>query len=191
MRCSVLPYLCLVWLLLADPAAAGDGIRRCIGPDGGTIYTDRPCESFDATELASPRPHGSSDGSIEANDVGPVNSDCARLPETLLFELRRGIERRDVNLLAAYYHWPGTGRGTARHVMDRLERLVAEPAVAVELVYPEVAPVLQDPDAFPPGTPPEDPLGILIQQVAPGELIPRAEVMLHAVRNAECWWVRF
>lgn len=183
-----LTFLCL-WLP-AMTVTAGDGIRRCIGSDGGTIYTDRPCATFDAIERAPAR-EVDADSRSSGESVGPVNSDCARLPDTLLFELRRGIERRDVNLLAAYYHWPGTGRGSARHVMDRLERLVARPAVAVELVYPEVAPVHQNPDAFPPGTPPEDPVGILIQQVEPGEFVPRSEMMLQTVRNAQCWWVRF
>jgi hypothetical protein len=58
-------------------------------------------------------------------------------------------------------------------------------------VFPEVAPVHENPDAFPEGTPPEDPIGVRIEQTLPGEIVPSSAEELRLVRHAECWWLRF
>lgn len=184
-------------LLLAVPSAsphAREGIRRCIGPDGGTIYTDRPCSTFDAVDRKpdAPPPARGEDGSpATPSSAAMIRSDCVRRTDTLLFELRRAIETGNVNLLSGLYHWPGiSGRG-ARGIMDRLQRVASRPLASVELVFPDVTPVRDDPEAFPEGTPPEDPIGVRIAQTMPGEVSASFAENLRLVRHAGCWWVAF
>ena len=187
----------IVLLMLPLSAAAADGIRRCVGDDGGTIYTDRPCDSLDAVE-AKPRPgtERPSDGTLGVRSApmensGPVRSDCARRTDTLLFDLRRALEEGNVNHIAGVYHWPGTSGRSARYIMERLQTLADHPAASVELVYPEVTPVLDDPESFPPGTPVEDPQGVRISEAAFDGTVTLIDQQLQLVRNAECWWIRF
>jgi hypothetical protein len=187
----------LALLLTASPTVgAADGIRRCVDADGGTIYTDRACDSLDAVE-AKPRPAPTESVSITGGGArivessGPVRSDCARRTDTLLFDIRRAIEQGNVNHLAGVYHWPGTSGRSARYVMDRLQTLADHPGATVELVYPEVTPVLDDPESFPPGTPTEDPQAVRVTESAFDGTVPLLDQQLRLVRNAECWWVRF
>src|SRR3546814_1003524 len=56
--CSPVPgplVLALVAALWALPGEAQ--IRRCVGPDGDTIYTDRTCADVGATERPAPSVH--------------------------------------------------------------------------------------------------------------------------------------
>jgi hypothetical protein len=180
----------LVLLLggLAPHVDAADGIHRCIARDGGSIYTDRPCETFDAVDR---KPVAPATGSTSPEERLSIRSDCVRRTDTLLFELRRAIESDDINRLAGMYHWPGiSGRG-ARGIMERLQRVVSRPLSSVELVFPEASPVRDDPDSFPDGTPPEDPVSVHIAQTLPGEISPSFAEDLRLVRHAGCWWVAF
>jgi hypothetical protein len=187
----VIPCLLILLLACSMRVEADDGIRRCIGPDGVSIYTDRPCDTFNAVDRKAPPVSGTHAAPDIDTPTGFTRSDCARRADTLLFDLRRAIESDNVNQLAGLYHWPGIGRRASTAIMDRLERVVAQPLASVELVYPDIAPVLDDPGAFPPGTPSEDPTGIRILQVDPGEIEPRYRQDLRLVRHAACWWIAF
>lgn len=184
------PYVFFAVLLAVGNAQAA-GIRRCEGADGVTIYTDRQCSSLGAVDRKvdlEPPTRALPPGITPPGDAPLLRTDCARRADTLLFDLRRAFEQRNVNRVAGLYHWSGTGRGTARRVMDRLQTLVdAEPA-SIEFVYPEVAPVLQDTGAFPSDTPVEDPIGLRLELGESG-LEPAREMRL--VRNAACWWFAF
>jgi hypothetical protein len=183
--------LCAIALLggLAEVASAGDGIRRCVGPDGNSIYTDQPCAQFDAVDRTPPPSPPAATN--RQGDPVTVRSDCARRTDTLLFELRRAIESQNVNQLAGLYHWPGiSGRG-ARGIMQRLQQLVDRPQASVELVFPDTTPVLDMPEAFPAGTPPEDPVGVRIAVSLPGEFSAGVGQELRLVQHAGCWWVSF
>jgi len=174
-------------LLLATHVDAANGIRRCISPEGVSIYTDQPCAKFNAVDRKPPP----SAGNTSTESSGLARSDCVRRTDTLLFDLRQALESDDINKLAGLYHWPGiSGRG-ASGIMDRLQRLSARPLASVELVYPDSTPVRDNPDAFPPGVPSEDPVGVHIEQMMPGEIAPSFAEDLRLVRHAECWWLRF
>lgn len=174
-------------LLLASHVDAADGIRRCISPEGVSIYTDQPCANFNAVDR-KPQPTA---GSTSIENSGFARSDCVRRTDTLLFDLRQALESDNINKLAGLYHWPGTSGRGARGIMDRLERLSARPLASVELVYPDSTPVRDNPDAFPAGVPPEDPVSVHIEQMMPGEIAPSFAEDLRLVRHAECWWLRF
>ncbi|KFN42046.1 DUF4124 domain-containing protein [Arenimonas metalli] len=133
--------------LLALPApAAAQGVKRCTDAQGNTVFTDRPCASVDAVPKGAPAP---APGSYSP---GFAPRGCARTADALLLGVRTSLEARDVNRLASYYHWAGTGTRGARQVMDELEAIAHRPLVAVSLAYPAEA-VLADPLlAFGPGS---------------------------------------
>ena len=191
MHRAALPLL-LLPLAWMPAARAEDGIRRCEGADGTTIYTDRQCSDLGAMDRKvdlEPAIRTGPPGSLPPAAPAPLlRTDCARTSDTLLFDLRRHVESRNVNRVAGLYHWVGVGSGNARHVMDRLQRLVDHPPVSIEFVYPEASPVYEDPEAFSNGTPPEDPVGVRMLR---GELGGEPPVELRLVRNAECWWFTY
>jgi hypothetical protein len=178
----------MVSMLLPDTAHAA--VRRCIGPDGGTIYTDRPCDQFNAREQAAAPPSLAPDAAIDLDNPGPVRSDCARNADGLLFDLRRAVENADINAIAGLYHWPGIGGRAAVSVMDRLEDVVADPGASVDLVFPEAAFVVDNPSAYP-NLPVENPIGIRISRYVDAESARAPEQVLGLRRHAGCWWIHF
>lgn len=188
-------------MVALGPVGADAAVRRCIGPDGGTIYTDRPCEQFQARDAdvpadedANPAPSAAAgtdaDRPLEA--YGPAWSDCARTPDALLFSLRRIFEHRDINGLAGLYHWSGMGGHNANAVMQHLESLLHWSSGSVDLVYPDAAFVVHAPQDWP-DLPPEDPIGVRL--VAPQASLdysqPEESRVLGLVRHAGCWWLHF
>lgn len=184
------PYV-FVLLLAMGGAAHAAGVRRCEGPDGVTIYTDRECSALGAVDRKvdlEPAVRALPPGVTPPGDAPLLRTDCARRADTLLFDLRRAFEQHNVNRVAGLYHWPGTGRGAARHMMDRLQKLVdAEPA-SIEFIYPEPALVYTDAAAFPVEVPAEDPIGLRLELGEAG-IDPAREMRL--VRHAGCWWFSF
>lgn len=184
------PYVFFLLLCVGVDSQAA-GIRRCEGADGVTIYTDRDCSAFGAMDRKvdlEPPARALPPGVAPPGDAPLLRTDCARRADTLLFDLRRAFEQRNVNRVAGLYHWPGTGRGAARHVMDRLQKLVDADPASIEFVYPEPAPVFTDSAAFPGDTPAADPVGLRLELGASG-IDPAREMRL--VRNAACWWFAF
>ena len=197
MRAPRLLVLILALLAITDADAV---VRRCIAPDGSTIYTARPCALFDARDAAAPpEPAGTAPalpsrlpGEIPLSAYGPVHADCARTPDALLFTLRRVLEHRDINTLAGLYHWPGMGKYSATAVMDRLEALAANSDGSADLIYPDAAFVVHDPQAYP-DLPPEDPIGVRLPSFHTGGLSESAPdpATLRVIRHAGCWWLMF
>ncbi len=154
------PLLLCGLLLMAWALPAPGQVRRCVDARGVAVYTDRPCESMQAAPRQAP-PDASTGATLEP---GFAVRGCARRPETLLNGVRTALEARDVNRLANWYHWTGTGSGAARSLMDELEAIAQRPLVSVELVYPGgFSTVTPFPDTSPalgptgPSAPPGDP----------------------------------
>ena len=128
---------------LPVPAAA-QAVYRCTDAEGRAVFTDQPCESIQAVPRAAPgeaAPAGATLG-------GQAALGCARTPEALRQGVREALSLGDVNRLANYYHWPGTGSGSARHLMDALEAIAARPLVGLDWWPPRPARA----DASAPGT---------------------------------------
>lgn len=201
----------LLLVLLSVPAQGA--VRRCIGVDGTMIYTDRQCEQLDAREAQAPtretegahaepgsRPQPVTASSLPGSAVemplssyGPVDADCARNPDTLLFNLRRALENRDINALASLYHWPGMGDRSATAVMVQLERLVAHADGTADLIYPQANPeAYYGQDYYSP--PSDQPTGVRVSRFQRGGAWGATvsdDSHLHIVRNAGCWWLHF
>jgi hypothetical protein len=127
LTCLLAGPLLLTW---ATPAQAQ--VRRCVDARGVAVYTDRPCESMQAAPREAP-PDASTGATLEP---GFAVRGCARRPETLLNGVRAALEARDVNRLANWYHWTGTGSSAAKYLMDELEAIARRPLVSAELLYP-------------------------------------------------------
>ncbi|MFY2763576.1 DUF4124 domain-containing protein [Arenimonas sp. MALMAid1274] len=136
MRSALLLLLPLA--ALATPTGSAAQVRRCVDAQGNTVYTDRACAAMDATPKEAPVSHAG------AYSSGFAARGCARSPGQLLDGVRGALEARDVNRLANYYHWTGTGSGTARSLMDSLEAIAARPLVNAQLVYPAMLPELDE-----------------------------------------------
>src|SRR3546814_1628982 len=86
--CSPVPgplVLALVAALWALPGEAQ--IRRCVGPDGDTIYTDRTCADVGATERPAPSVHSPVYGGKS------WARGCSRSLRDLVFEVTAAIDR--------------------------------------------------------------------------------------------------
>lgn len=200
MRFAVL----IIASIAAGSAHGADVIHRCLAADGTTVYTDRPCDESGARPVAPAQPQredgdasierrapGSTHGSGGAMSLGGAGrSDCVRRTDTLLFEVRAAVEAGNVNRLAGVYDWAGKSSNAAEGILDRLARITSRPLASVEFRYQ--AP---DPYADPslPLPPQEEvrPIGVHIEQLAPGDIVPTFEEDLRLVRNAACWWVSF
>lgn len=107
--------------------ARAEGLRRCVGADGGTIFTDRRCEDLHAVPSVPP-------GSTERPAAVVRVRSCARNQSELLFGVRAALENGDANRLADFYHWTGMGNAQGYRVMDRLSAFSKRPVVDVQLV---------------------------------------------------------
>lgn len=129
-------------------------IQRCAAPDGTTLYTDRPCASFDAMPLAMPAgfdAHLADASQAEARATGAVDaaaplfpgnvtrgpayarrsaaSGCAHSPTQLAMDLQGAFALGDVNRIAESWQWVGLDHQSALPVMQRLERLAMSTVV--------------------------------------------------------------
>ena len=182
----LLAALCLV-PVATWPTDAGAQIRRCVMPGGNVVHTDRSCSSLGAVEQARELP-----GAPVATRV--YHGGCARTLPDLVYEVTSAIDGRDVNRLAAAYHWPGLSGSTANATMDRLDEIASRPLLDVRVVTADV-PVVPGPGGPVPGDPfavPEvevRPTGLRVEQVRPAGNAP-VTTMLSLRRHLDCWWVQ-
>lgn len=198
---------------LAWPApASAQGIRRCVDAEGNSLFTDRPCSEMNAVPKQAPpeavgnfAAQGSADGFRGgfSDQAGAAPRGCARRPEDLLDRVRSALESRDVNRLASHYHWTGTGSGSGTQLMDTLERIVAQPLLSVELVYPDappdapaqpqdpyaVGPFVPDPYAPPAAAAAAPPRQIRVLQMRSDQAEQASSTVFQLRRNAGCWWI--
>lgn len=167
---------------LALPAPAGAEVRRCMLPNGQTLYTDRRCADLGAIERRAPAdPRGT------AAPTRLYRAGCARSFQDLLYELTTAIDSGDVNRLAGLYHWPGMSASAALRVMRQLDAIARRPLVDV---VPMLAP---GPDGGDDGyyvqtTVRRPPVALRLEQtLADGSTPSRTVFGLR--RHMECWWV--
>jgi hypothetical protein len=102
----------------------------------------------------------------------------------------------DVNQLAKHYHWPGVSDAQAEALMNRLEKLVAQPTLDVQLQYPQAqeAPG-QDLDyqytEEPADLPARTPYALKIVQYASNTDDTTRSTVFRLQRHFNCWWIRY
>jgi hypothetical protein len=173
-----------------------DGLRRCVGPDGVPIFTDRRCvdlQAADAVAKAEPEQPGVK--------IIRVRS-CARNQDDLLMGVRSALETHDPNRLADYYHWTGMDSVQGYRLLDRLASFSARPLVDVQLVRsPEPAEtpaVALATDVLNGADPLSAPVHhariatlLRVDQMRGEANIASETTYFHLLNNAGCWWMQF
>ncbi len=113
----------------AVPLPGGVALHHCIGKDGITIFTDRPCDDLQAEES----PRAAEQAPSQPGRIISVRS-CARTQDELAAGVRSALENHDVNRFAEYYDWAGMGSAQGYRLMDRMEAFSARPLVDVQLM---------------------------------------------------------
>ena len=159
------------------PSRADAQVRRCTGPDGTSIFTDRRCEDIGAVDRL-PRAAGKPAGSRL------YRSTCSRNLQDLVFELTTAIDSQDVNRLAGVYHWVGMSSRTGYAVMARLGAIVKRPLVDII----PVTPGNPEDDYYPQTTVRRAPVALRIEQTLTNGSTP-SHTMFGLRRHFDCWWI--
>lgn len=180
----------LILLACAAPAAAQAPIHRCIGANGGAVFTDQPCAALQATPVApAARP-----GNAAAPAAAPPPILCAASRHELRQSVIDAFASRDANRLAGLMLWNGYGRGTAIADIHSLAGLMKQPLLDVDIPGGAVPAAAASTDApltadHPHAPPPADDRLLLHTAGNDGSGGPR-ELRFDIVRQAGCLWLR-
>ena len=182
--------LCLILLACAAPAAAQTEIHRCIGANGGAVFTDQPCAALQATPISP----GTQPGNATAPLAAPPPILCAASTGELRQSVIDAFASRDANRMAGLMLWDGYGRGAAIADIRSLAELMRQPLLDVDIPNggaPAQAASIDDP--FATDAPPAPPSAgnQLVLHIAgnDGSGAPR-ELRFDIVRQAGCLWLR-
>lgn len=172
------------------PSSALGEVRRCSGPDGTTIYTDRRCRDIGSFERL-PRDH-QTQATTRLHRGG-----CATTLQDLAYELTTAIDSRDVNRLASIHHWVGVSSRSAEQLMRRLDVIVKRPLVDIEPVEARSwasgsidAVITPEGDVIlPPPPPRRAPVGLRLHQTLVNGSTPQ-QTVFGLQRHFGCWWLR-
>lgn len=190
---SRLPTVVLFSLLLAGglaplgPGAAAQ-VRRCVGPDGGVIYTDRACAAFGASPRAQDEPQAG--GRFH-------RPGCQRQLRGLILEMSHAIHGGDTNRLASVYHWRGLSHSGGYRILERLDAIAQRPLLDITPQRP--APRVPPPPVgqfsgwvnardIPTAEPERPPSSLRVDQGGPGGT-GRTQTVFSLHRYLGCWWV--
>lgn len=173
--------LVLAAVLAVMPTGPAEAqVRRCVRPDGITVFTDRQCRDIGAVERLprDERPNG-------GHRI--YRGGCARNVQDLMYELTTAIDSGDVNRLASVYHWAGMSSRGSVGVMNRLDAVVRRPLVDIVPVMP-AGPEGEDWTLYPQTTVRTEPVGLRVEQtLANGSTPSRTHFGLR--RYFGCWWI--
>ncbi|MBC7989022.1 MAG: hypothetical protein H7Y19_05500 [Luteimonas sp.] len=181
-------------LLLLQPNAAQAQVRRCSGPDGTLVFTDRKCEDVGATERV---PRDALPGAGRMYRGG-----CSRNLQDLIYEMTAAIDSRDVNRLASLYHWVGMSSRGSYGVMGRLDGIAQRPLVDIVALQPirrivvqnddgtrsSVDPTGVDPTYYPQASANRTPVALRVEQTLANGSTP-SRTVFGLRRHLGCWWV--
>jgi hypothetical protein len=182
--------LCLILLACAAPAAAQTPIHRCIGANGGAVFTDQPCAALQATPVSPNVPSAQA----AASPAAPPPILCAASPGELRQSVIDAFASRDANRMAGLMLWDGYGRGAAIADIRSLAELMKQPLLDVDILNgsaPAQAASIDDPFATdaPPAPPSAGNRLVLHTAGNDGSGSPR-ELRFDIVRQAGCLWLR-
>lgn len=159
-----LRFCALILLLIAAslwPRPAPAQIRRCVGPDGAAVFTDRRCEDIGSVDSLPRAP------AAAAGAKGGYRGGCARSLQDLVFQMTSAIDSHDANRLAGVYHWTGMSGRSGYSVLERLDAIARRPLV-------DIVPVMSTPAA--PPVPPPAPAWVAGNDAAPVDAEPGSEL---------------
>lgn len=176
------------------------GLRRCVGADGTSVFTDRRCDLVEAQPKVPPPGDPARPASLVRLRT------CARSQDDLLDGVRSALESRDPNRLAEFYHWSGMAHAEGYRLMARLASFAERPLLDVQLVHS--AERRGPPPPFPSSThgnpydpryeeaePPPAPRHradlLRVDQMRGDEDYESQVTWFHLRSNAGCWWLQF
>ncbi len=133
--------LCLIALAWAAPALAQSQIHRCIGANGGPVFTDQPCAALQATPV---NPGAAATGPSPTAAPPPVL--CAASVDELRQSVIDAFARRDTIRMAGLILWDGYGRGAAIADIRALTTWMKQPLLDADTSPPSTAPPTADDD---------------------------------------------
>lgn len=173
-----------------SPRLAHAAIYRCQAPDGGMVYTDRPCSELGATPAPA--------GPVQAGQPGqprraPPRIGCARnLPE-LVLRVANAINQQDTNQLAGVYHWAGMSGGQSVAILRRLDAVAHRPLAGIVQISPQAAQsidgVVTDEEYYAKRPVSQLPVALRIEQSARDGISP-SNTVFGLQRHFGCWWIR-
>ena len=167
----------------AGRVAVAQDVHRCVTADGRVNYTDQVCSDIGAIEK---KPAAAPSGNVQIHI-----RDCARSTDDLLFGVRAALEARDVNKLAAFYHWAGIGTDESVRLMDQLEKISQRPLLDATLEGFSV-PVEPTPASLPETSSRRAlPDRLHIEQMKSEDSIASISTTFQLQRNLGCWWIRY
>jgi hypothetical protein len=203
------------------PESAPPGMRRCVRPDGSTVFTDRRCDLMEAAPdgLPAGEPPAPTASAPAASSLVRVRT-CARTQGDLLEGVRLALEARDPNRFAEFYHWTEMGHAEGYQLIERLARFAERPLVDVQLMSsqeraalespmaaarapgpawfprgPSAGPALPPPPSQavqPPPAPPRRSFDLLrVDQMRADDALDTQTTWFHLRSNAGCWWLQF
>lgn len=175
--------LLLVFSLPPVVAAQPDRLNRCTDAQGGSVYTDRPCETLGArSRMPATAPVA---GNVQDRDT--LGARCPRRLSELVNALRSAAGHDDVNRLSSLYLWGTVSDAGAQRVLAQLDAIARRPLVDIVPVYPQVQETLSDGTGPLPSARP-NPVGLRLEQVLPGTATP-ARTVLGLRRHYGCFWI--
>lgn len=188
---------CTSFLLLffcCDALYAQD-IRRCVLSDGSVVVTDKVCEAGSVEKTALPEPVLRTPG-LNRRTAIPAPPSCNASVDDLVYSVRIAIDMHDINQLAKHYHWPGVSDAQAEALMNRLEKLVNQPTLDIQLQYPQVqdesnADFDYQYSELPAELPPRTPYGLKVLQYASSTDDTMRSTEFRLQRHFNCWWIRY
>ncbi|KZC33951.1 MULTISPECIES: DUF4124 domain-containing protein [Rhodanobacter] len=179
----------LILLAVTAPVAAQSPIHRCIGANGGAVFTDQPCTALQAS------PVNPDDPPVQAASLRePPPILCAASPGELRQSVIDAFASRDANRLAGLMLWDGYGRGAVIADIRSLAELMKQPLLDVDLpggATPAPAASIDTPPVTDtaPATPSPGEQLVLHTAGNEGSGVPR-ELRFDLVRQAGCLWLR-
>jgi hypothetical protein len=192
--------LCLILLSLASPVRAQTQIHRCIGANGGAVFTDQVCAALKATPVVI-APLTTSTAAVST----PPPTLCAGSIDALRQSVIDAFAARNAIRMAGLMLWDGYGRGSVIADIRSLTDLMKRPLLDVEVaaagaaarqasVTPDLGGMSADPFA------PQAPVEPVRPASAGNELVLRTagidasgganERRFSVVRRAGCLWLR-
>ena len=158
-------------------------VKRCVLPSGEHVYTDRRCDDVGAVPR---RPRADTSGTTASR---LYRSGCVRNLRDLTYQLASAIGNRDVNALAALYHWPGMSTSAATATMRQLDAIVQRPLVDIDLIF-AAGPSTND--LNPPTATEQAPMptGLRVRQTLVNAATP-SQTGFGVRRHMGCWWLQF
>ncbi len=190
---------CLILYCLSGQVMAQTTIHRCIGANGGAVFSDQPCAALQATPV----------GTVTPPTMAPAAGASAQPPPTLcaasVGKLRQSMieafARHDANRLAGLILWDGYSQGAVTADIRSLDELMK--ASLLDIRMPGTAPANSDPapaqslggiglDPFGPATPatpePSSDGNQLVLHTAGHD--GSQERHFDLIRRAGCLWLR-